>query len=183
MQSFSQSFCPTQGRGQKNPRDGSISKIVLFKLTFVVILPWNCALELSVSKAHFGDCGCAYRVRSTSPKHRSPCMCWGALHECGATLCLWTLGPFSLAAPQPALNSTRHKEGWGWKRISSLPLKTSKKAFPIWFWWSMSQAEHAQRLEICTLIGNSSWKGGFNPTSQMITTNSDQGKTKVHSKF
>lgn len=110
MQSFSQSFCPTQGRGQKNPRDGSISKIVLFKFTFVVILPWNCALELNVSKAHVSDHGCAYRARSMSPKHRSTCMRWGALHECRVTLCLWTLGPFSLSAPQPALNSTGTKK-------------------------------------------------------------------------
>lgn len=149
---------------------------------------WSSSWNLGVSKPHVSKGGCA-RWSDRVPKARSP-LCGsyrpilGVVHGCGVILRLWPpqaplrVVPLHLHWAPLGLRKDENERGflpYLWKLERNCPQSGSDDP--------CLSAKHTQRSEICTLIRNSFWKFGFNPMSQMITTNGDQGKPKSTANF
>lgn len=138
---------PTHRLREKGPREGSTIKVMLFKLAFVVVLILKIHLKTHRELTPGQWVWSRLPIQPPVPKAQSSlhimspmCTMWVG-HVGGEMLSLWPPWAPLSCGPTTALNNTQHKERWEWKRMSSLPLKTSKKSFPIWFWWSTSQCK------------------------------------------
>lgn len=150
---------------------------------------WNCALKFRVSQLHVGDCGRAdwSRRRPQSPglsAQKLHAQVGGRAHvrrdaeplaPTGPSL---SCSPFNLCWTTPGTRKDENERGflpYLWKLQRNVPQSGSDDP--------RLSAKHTYKSEIRTLIRTSFWKVGFNPMSQMITTNSDQEKPKSTANF
>lgn len=105
--------------GQKDPREGNTVKIVLFKLTFVVvlILKWCFKIQCGLAPHQWVWSCSPIQTRAPGTRsslHGSYMHVPGVVHTCGMMLCLGLHGPRSHAAPSACPEQC---SAWGKMRI------------------------------------------------------------------